>query len=172
MLLLKLLQQLVKALNSEGTPFQVAAGIALGAALGLTPIGNVHNVVIGLLAMILNLSLAGFTLGWTLFVPVGFLLDPLFDRIGTALLSAPGLQDLWTRLYNTPLMPYTNFNNSVVLGSLVFWAVAFVPLLLCSKWLLVKYRAHVYARLERTRVFRAITASKAYDVWRWFRPGP
>ncbi len=30
MLLLKLLQQLIKALNSEGTPGQVAAGIALG----------------------------------------------------------------------------------------------------------------------------------------------
>ncbi len=172
MLLLKLLQQLVKALNSEGTPLQVAAGIALGAALGLTPIANVHNVVIGLLAMVVNVSLAGFTLGWTLFVPLGFLLDPLFDRIGSALLAAPALQDLWTGLYNAPLVPYTSFNNSVVLGSLVVWALAFLPVLFLSRWLLTKYRANVYARLERTRVFSAIRASKAYDVWRWFHPGP
>jgi len=53
MLPLKLLQQLVRTLNSDGTPGQVAAGIALGAAFGLTPL------------------------------PAGFALDPLFDAIGT-----------------------------------------------------------------------------------------
>jgi len=35
--LLKLLQSFVKALHSEGTPGQVAAGIAFGSILGLTP---------------------------------------------------------------------------------------------------------------------------------------
>jgi uncharacterized protein (DUF2062 family) len=42
--LLELLQSLVKTLDSEGTPTQIAAGVALGAALGLTPIANLHNV--------------------------------------------------------------------------------------------------------------------------------
>jgi hypothetical protein len=66
LLIIKLLQKLVAALNSDGTPFQVAAGIAMGACLGLTPIGNVHNAIVFLLALILNLSLAGFWLGWAL----------------------------------------------------------------------------------------------------------
>ena len=98
MIFLKLLQSLVSALSSKGTPLQVAAGIALGACLGLTPIGNVHNAVVFLLALILNVSLAGFSLGWALFVPVGFALDPLFDAIGRGLLSAHGLTPLWTKL--------------------------------------------------------------------------
>jgi uncharacterized protein (DUF2062 family) len=42
--LLELLQSLVKTLHSDGTPTQIAAGVALGAALGLTPIANLHNV--------------------------------------------------------------------------------------------------------------------------------
>jgi uncharacterized protein (DUF2062 family) len=46
MLFLKLIQQLVKALNSEGTPGQVAAGIALGAVSGLTPLLRRHSVVL------------------------------------------------------------------------------------------------------------------------------
>src|SRR5690349_8776329 len=41
--LLKLVQSIIKTLHSEGTPGQVAAGIALGAALGLTPLVNAHN---------------------------------------------------------------------------------------------------------------------------------
>ena len=40
--LLKLIQSIIKTLHSEGTPGQVAAGMALGAALGLTPLMNVH----------------------------------------------------------------------------------------------------------------------------------
>src|SRR3989442_4709727 len=104
MLFLKLLQSIVKALNSEGTPRQVAAGIALGAALGLTPIASLHNLVIVLVAMLLNVSVAGFTMGWTVFVPVGFLLDPLFDAMGQALLGAPALRNLWTTMYNMPVV--------------------------------------------------------------------
>ena len=66
-------------------------------------------------------------LGWALFVPLGFLLDPVFDRIGAGLLGAPSLRPLWTSWYNTPLVPYTNFNNTVVLGSVVAWLVLAHP---------------------------------------------
>ena len=141
MLFLKLIQQLVKALNSDGTPGQVAAGIALGAVFGLTPLMNLHNLVLFGLALILNVSMPGVFLGWTVFVPVGFALDPLFDAVGSRLLLAPGLQGLWTTLYNAPVVPFTNFNNTVVLGSFVVWLVAFVPLFFLARWGVAKYRA-------------------------------
>jgi len=170
MLLLKWLQSLVKALNSDGTPGQVAAGIALGAALGLTPIANVHNLLIVLLALVLNVSLAGFSLGWTVFIPVGFLLDPLFDAVGNALLGAPGLVPMWTRLANLPVVPFTNFNNTIVLGSLVFWVVAWLPIFFLARWAITKYRATLYERLQKTRFFKAVKASFLAQVYSWFRP--
>src|SRR6266540_3184311 len=46
MLVLKLIQSLIATLHSEGTPGQVAAGIALGSILGLTPLMNLHNAVV------------------------------------------------------------------------------------------------------------------------------
>src|SRR5262249_51290937 len=128
MLFLKLIQAMFKALNSEGTPGQVAAGMAFGAALGLTPIASLHNLLIVLLVLVLDVSLAGFSLGWTLFIPIGFLLDPLFDGIGNALLGSAALTPLWTRMANTPVVPFTGFNNSVVLGSVLFWMAAWLPL--------------------------------------------
>jgi uncharacterized protein (TIGR03546 family) len=123
-----------------------------------------------LLAMILDVSLAGFSLGWTLFVPAGFLLDPLFDAIGRALLGAPSLAPLWTRIANTPVLSLANLNNSVVLGSLVFWMVAFIPLWLLARSGVTHYRARVYERLRKTRVFHAIQASSLYKVYRMFQP--
>lgn len=90
--LLKLLQSIFATLHSEGTPRQVAAGLALGAALGLTPLVNPHNLIVFALLCLLNVSFGGGMLGWALFTPVGFALDPLFHRIGLALLEAPGLR--------------------------------------------------------------------------------
>lgn len=170
MLLLKLLQNLIRALNSEGTPGQVAAGIALGAVFGLTPLINLHNLLFLGAAMVLNVSFPGVVLGWAVFVPVGFLLDPLFDAVGGALLRAPALEGLWTAWYNTPVLALTNFNNTIVLGSLVVWAAACTPIFLGARWAVDRYRETVYARLQRTPLFRAVKASKLYNLYTLFRP--
>ena len=44
--LIKLIQSLIGALHSEGTPGQLAAGLLLGSFLGLTPLLNLHNALI------------------------------------------------------------------------------------------------------------------------------
>lgn len=168
--LLKLIQSLIRALHSEGTPGQVAAGIALGSALGLTPLFNVHNLVIFSLIVLLNVSFAGGMLGWALFVPIGFLLDPVFHAIGLELLQTPPLRPMWTSWTNTPLLPYTNFNNTVVLGSVVGWGLLAVPIFLGARLGIARYRATVGERVRQSRLYQAVTASKAYNVYRLFRP--
>jgi uncharacterized protein (TIGR03546 family) len=168
--LLKFIQSLIKTLHSEGTPGQVAAGMALGAALGLTPLVNVHNLVVFSLIVLLNVSFGGGMLGWMLFVPLGFLLDPLFHAIGLQLLEAPSLRPLWTSWYNTPLVPYTNFNNTVVLGSVIGWLVLAVPIFFAARWAVARYRATIGARVQQSRFYKAITASKVYNIYRLFRP--
>jgi uncharacterized protein (TIGR03546 family) len=167
--LLKLIQSIIKTLHSEGTPGQVAAGMALGAALGLTPLLNVHNLAVFSLIVILNVSFGGGMLGWALFVPLGFILDPVFNAIGLGLLQAPSLRGLWTSMYNTPLVPYTNFNNTIVLGSVVGWLALAVPIFFASRWAVSRYRATIGARVQQSKFYKAITASKAYNIYRLFR---
>lgn len=167
--LLKLLQSLVKTLHSEGTPHQIAMGVALGAALGLTPIANVHNAVVLVILILFNVSFGAGLLGWALFTPVGFLLDPVFERVGRALLiDTPALRPLWTTMDHTPLVPFTNFGNTVVLGSVVGWLVLFVPIYLLARLAVLRYRSTFGERIREWRIVQAITASKAYNVWRWF----
>ena len=168
--LLKLIQSIIKTLHSEGTPGQVAAGMALGAALGLTPLLNVHNLVVFSLIVMLNVSFGGGMLGWALFVPLGFILDPVFHAIGLGLLQATSLRGLWTSMYNTPLVPYTNFNNTIVLGSVVGWLALAVPIFFASRWAVARYRATIGARVQQSKFYKAIMASKAYNIYRLFRP--
>jgi uncharacterized protein (TIGR03546 family) len=168
--LLKLIQSIIKTLHSAGTPGQVAAGMALGSALGLTPLMQLHNLVIISLLILLNVSFGGGMLGWALFVPVGFLLDPIFDRIGLGLLTSPTLRPLWTELTNMPILPYTDFNNTVVLGSFVAWLVLSVPIFFAARYGVARYRATIGERVRQSRFYKAVTASQVYNWYRMFRP--
>jgi uncharacterized protein (TIGR03546 family) len=171
MLLFKLIQSLFKTLHSDGTPGQVAAGLALGAILGLTPLVSLHNAVVFAAIVLLNVSFPAAMFGWAVFVPIGFLLDPLFDALGRRLLlETPALTPLWTTLANTPVVPLTNFNNTVVLGSLVFAVVLWLPLFFFGRLGVARYRATVGAWLLKTRLYQMVKASSLYNVYRLFKP--
>ncbi|MFN2566754.1 MAG: TIGR03546 family protein, partial [Gemmatimonadaceae bacterium] len=159
----------VKTLHSEGTPGQVAAGVALGAALGLTPIANVHNVVIVILLVVLNVSFAAALFAWAAFIPLGFVFDPLFERLGRHLLvETSALRPLWTAWDNTPGLALTNFNNTVVLGSVVAWMLLAAPIFVLARTGVIRYRTTIGERVRRTHLYKAITATRVYNVYRWF----
>src|SRR5436309_8691660 len=168
--LIKLIQSLFGALHSEGTPDQLAAGIVLGSFLGLTPLVNIHNAVIFAALVLLNVSFAGGMLGWAFFIPFGFLLDPLFVWIGHTLLFTPALTPMFTSLYNMPVAPLTSFNNAVVLGSFVFAVLFALPLFLATRVGVTRYRATIGARVRQSKWYRAVMASKVYNVYKLFRP--
>ena len=170
MLILKFLQTLVKALNSDGTPGQVGMGMALGLCLGFSPLASLHNLVIVALAMLTTVSFPGFMLGWAIAVPVGFALDPLFHRVGMALLLNDALAPLFTWIVNTPVVSLSRLNNSIVVGSLAVWLVTWLPAYFVFRFLVAKYRAHIFARLEKMAFFKALKASKLYGVYEMFRP--
>lgn len=170
--IVKLVQSLAKALNSEGTPGQVAAGIAMGACIGLSPMLSLHNLFIVGVILFFRVSVPGAMLGWLVFTPVGFALDPLFHGIGTWLIAdVEALRGLWVTLYNTPVLALGNPTNTIVAGSFFFWLVSAVPVFFATRFAIVRYRATVYQRYKDHRVFKALRASKVYSVYRLFRPG-
>ena len=103
--------------------------------------------------------------------PVGFLLDPAFDAVGRALLvDAEQFAPLWTVVSNTPVLSLANFNNTVVLGSLVGWFVLAVPIVFGARVGIVQYRRHLYPKVAKLRVVQAMKASKVYNLYRLFQP--
>ena len=169
--IIRLIQSLVKALNSEGTPGQVAAGIAVGACLGLTPLISLHNLLIVGAILFFRVSVPGATLGWLIFTPVGFALDPVFDALGTALVADTAvLHGLWVFLYNAPVLALGNPTNSIIVGSVVGWAVSAIPIFFVMRWLVARYRSTIYDRYKDAKVFKAMRASKVYNLYQLFRP--
>ena len=169
-LILKLIQKLIATLNSEGTPTQVGAGLALGTIFGLTPLLSLHNLVMVAVVLLFRVTIPAVTLGWFVSIPLGFLLDPLFDALGQKLLQTLVLIPMWTGITNAPVIALANLNNSVVLGSLVVWLISVVPLYFLARWGVGRYRATIYVRVQKMKVYKAVKASKLYNFYRLFRP--
>jgi uncharacterized protein (TIGR03546 family) len=67
---------------------------------------------------------------------------------------------LWTDWYNHPLLRWSQFNNTVVLGSLVGALIAFLPLALLVRLLVAQYRQRLQQKLEKTRFMQLLKASR------------
>lgn len=169
--LLKMIHSLAKTLHSEGTPTQIAAGAALGACLGLTPLMNLHNALILALLCVLNVSFGTGLLAMALFAPLGFLLDPIFDRLGHWLLAdVASLRPFWVWLDNQPVLALSNLTNTVVLGSVVGWLILFLPIFATARFAVIRYRASLGDWFMKTRLYHALKATQVLDVYRWFNP--
>ncbi len=122
-----------KALVVDATPSQMALGLAFGVLVGLVPKGNLLAIGLMMLMCSLRVNLGVglatvFATSW-----IGVLLDPISHRIGEFLLKSDALRPLWEAMYDTMLLPWTDFNNTVVLGSFSMGMAAFVPLYFLSK---------------------------------------
>jgi uncharacterized protein (TIGR03546 family) len=114
-------------LKTHDSPRQLALGVAFGVVLGLIPKGNLLAVLVAMLFFSLRVNLQMGMLTGLIVSFFAALLDPVTERLGHGLLTAPPLQGIWTFFYNTPLVPWTGFNNTVVLGSFVLGWLLFYP---------------------------------------------
>jgi len=163
--MLKLLAEILKVLNSETEPGQISLAICFAMIVGLTPLFCPHNVLVFFLVFAFRVNLATFFLAWPLFSGIGYLVDPIFHQVGLAVLKAPALNGVWTACYNNAIFRLENFNNSIVMGSLIFSAIFFLPCLLVGNFLIRHYREDLLAWVEKTRFMKILKASRLYSVY-------
>jgi len=163
--MLKMIAKVLKVLNSDADPTQISLALGFALVSGLLPFFSPLSLLVLFVVFLLRVNLSAYFLGTLLFSGAAYLLDPLFHRIGLAVLTAAPLEGLWTALYNSTLWRIQRFNNSVVMGGLVFAVLCFAPLVLLSNALVRRYREHVLAWVRKTKLMQAITASKFYDIY-------
>ncbi|MCA9209934.1 MAG: TIGR03546 family protein [Planctomycetales bacterium] len=117
--LFKQFRYLRSAAKSVDTPRQLAAGVALGMLLGIVPKGNLIAVFVSMLIFGTRVNAAAAMIAAVAFSLIAAYTDGLTHPIGNWLLAHPSLQTTWRKLYDVPLVPWTSFNNTVVLGSFV-----------------------------------------------------
>jgi uncharacterized protein (TIGR03546 family) len=166
--MLSMIAKLLKLLNSEADPSQISIALGLSMITGFLPLFTPLNLVILLLVFLLRVNISSYLLGAALFAGIAWFLDPLFHRIGFAVLTAGSLEAVWTALYNTVLGRLQRFNNSVVMGSFIFSIVALAPFILVTNLAIRKYRDHVLVWVKKTKVMQMIMASKFYALYEKF----
>ncbi len=144
------------ALNSNTRPGEIAAGFAFGLSLVFIPGGNLLWVLIFAMTFFLKIHLGVMLFITLLAQPLALPLDPLFQRLGEAVLLHPLLQDFFTKLYNLPLIPWTHFHNTLVMGSLITALILWVPLYLLGILLVNLYRRHIADWIARSPLVRAV----------------
>ncbi len=163
--MLTIFAKIFKILNSETEPLQISLALCFAMVAGFTPLWSLHNILVLLLALLLRVNLATFILAWIGFSGIAYLLDPAFHSFGYKILTTTSLQSLWTSLYNSILWRLTNFNNSLLIGSLLISIVLFIPLFLISNLVIKKYREHILAWVMKSRIMQALKASKFYQLY-------
>lgn len=166
LLLAKFLGNLLAVLNGEESPRGIAAGFAYGAWIGLLPLTGILPMIMGLFGFLININLAMVAVGTLLFKLIAYLLDPVANNVGYLLLvKIPALKPFWTTLYNAPLIPYTRFNNTIVMGSLVIGFLLLVPNYLLGEKLLVGYRTRWRPHIQKLKIVQIFKAS---SIFRWY----
>jgi uncharacterized protein (TIGR03546 family) len=164
MLTLKILRKLFRILNGDVSPRQIAGGFAFGVILGLTPLLSLHNLLVLFLICIIRVNVSSAIFSMLIFKLLAFLIDPLSHQLGYLLLVDFGfLNSFWTFLYNLPIVPWTGFNNTLVLGSLVISLILFIPNLIVVNKGVVAYRTSLQPKLEKTKLFKLIKATRIYS---------
>lgn len=163
---LGLLKNILQTLHGGTEPRHLAAGFALGAALGLVPKGNLFAASFFLLLFLFNVDKGMAFLSAALFTGVGYGLDSLADRIGLVLLKAEVLRGLWTALYGLPIVPLTRFNNTVVLGNVVLGILLYLPLYHAFLKALAAYDRHLRARVDALPLMKAL---KGWDLYQKYK---
>lgn len=154
--MIRTVYKLVRIISSETEPGQISLGFAFAMIAGLTPLVSLHNLLVLFLILVLRVNLSAFLFGLAFFSGVAYLLDPLFHRIGLAVLTAGSLEGFWTALYNSTLWRLERFNNSIVMGSLIVSVLLFVPLYFISNQLILKYREHFLAWVQKTKLIHVL----------------
>jgi len=163
--LLKQVFDLVKLLNSETGTNQIAAGMALGFALGLSPIFSLQGLIIILLLVVFRVQFGAAMLSAFFFSFVAYLFDPLIHILGYEVLTVPALQSFFTELYNMPIVPFTRFNNTIVMGSGVIGFICFPFLFFLFKKFIEQYRVQIVNRFKQTKFWKYIQLTSFY---KWY----
>lgn len=164
-LLLKQIFGLLKLLNSDTGTNQIAAGVAAGFILGMSPMLSLQTIILLTLCLFFRVQLGMMFISAFFFSFVAFILDPVFDQFGRFILELGGLSATWTMLYNMPLVPFTRFNNSIVMGAGVVGVILFPFIFVGSRFLVRKYREKVVERLKDTKLWKAV---KATSLFQWY----
>ena len=164
-LILKQIFGLLKVLNSDTGENQISAGVACGLIMGFSPALSLQTLLVFIIIFLFRVQAGAAFASAFFFAMVAYVFDPVFDNVGQVILEMNSLEPTFKTLYNMPIVPFTKFYNSVVMGAGVV-AIAMSPIIfVLTKVFVKKYRATVVAKFQETKFWKGV---KATGFYKWY----
>ncbi len=150
--MIQIIAKLIVALNGNIKASQIAAGFSWGLLLALVPAKNLLWVVLFLISFFLKHHH-----GTKFFVlAVVKLLLPLFvmplDSLGWWVLNLESLRPVFITLSNTPFVPFTKFNNTLVMGGFCAGVGLFIPAYILMRLFVPFYRNTIAPKIRDNKI--------------------
>ena len=156
-----LLRNIILAIHSEKSRWQLAFGAVLGWFLGMLPLGSFFWLAMLLLLLITRTNIAMAIVFATFGKALIFIVD--MNAFGRLMLEMGALQGFWTWCYNTPYLAISDFNRSDVMGGFfaaLAMSIATMPFLLQITKL---YHQHILVYVEKFWIIKALKGSKFFQ---------
>lgn len=145
---------LIKALQSNVSPGEIAAGAAMGVFFGFTPMNRTHVIFLVLAFFLFRINRAACVLTIPLYKLAYYLgVVNLADGLGNyLLLRADFLTPFWTWITNAPVLAYLELNHTLVLGGLIISLLLSLPVYVLCVQLVLEYRARLRTKMANWKV--------------------
>jgi uncharacterized protein (TIGR03546 family) len=156
---IKTLRKIVQILQTDISPNQAAYGFAMGLFLGLVP-GIMFKTLFFVLVMILRVNTGAAFMGSAIFALLSFVIAPISDIVGSFVLKLDFLTAFWTYLYNLPIVPFSKFNNTIVMGNIALSIILFLPVSFGVKKFIPYYRRRWRDKVAQLKIVKLLMAGK------------
>lgn len=164
-LILKQIFGLLKVLNSETGENQIAAAICCGLILGFAPVFSLQTILVFIVILVFRVQAGAAFASAFFFALIAYIFDPLFDIVGGHILELEVLFPFYATLYNLPIVPFTKFYNSVVMGAGITSIILAPFIFIFSKKMVIRYRVVVVNKFQNTKFWKGIKATAFY---KWY----
>jgi uncharacterized protein (TIGR03546 family) len=157
--LFKFIGKFIVALNGNVKKTEIATGIAWGVLLGLVPAGCFYWIVVFVLSFLFRNNFATKLLTMTVLKLLSPFIVFFIDNIGWLVLHMEYFQNLFTTMYNMPFVPFTRFNNTLVMGGLTAGVALWLPVFIVFLPLISLYRKYIAIRVRNSKIIKTIAKS-------------
>lgn len=155
--MLKALIKFFKALNQNSNPSEIANAVCCGMILGFMPKNNALWYIIAIFCFFLRIQKGSYIISTFLFSLLSPCLDFWFDFFGYFILKLDFMQPVFVALMKIPLIGYTKFYNSIVMGSLLTSLILYIPMFFFVKFLIQLWRSYLVPVVRKTKLVKIVS---------------
>lgn len=158
--MLKKFLKFFKVLNSNSHPGEIAHAISIALLLGVLPKDNFFWYILTFFFLFIRINKGALAIATMLFSILAQYLDTLFDKIGYAILTYDKFEAFFSKLLDIPFVSFTKFNNTIVMGSLAFGLLAYIPVYLIVRLFLKFWRSSFAPAIRKTKLITFLSKIK------------